>query len=168
MNPYLQIGYLSRAHGLRGELALRTFDPASSALEQATLLRLRLKSGEEKDLSIEGFRPADKELLLTLAGIASRTEAESLVGAAVFVLRTELPEPAEGEFFQGDLVGLAVFDEAGAPLGTVEEVWNTGPVVNLVIRREGFEELIVPFADDFVPTVDLQGGRLVVRPPEYT
>jgi 16S rRNA processing protein RimM len=25
----------------------------------------------------------------------------------------------------------------------------------------------VPFADEFVPTVEMEAGRLVVRPPEY-
>ena len=52
-------------------------------------------------------------------------------------------------------------------LGRVEEVWNTGEVPNLVIRAEGREELVVPFAEEFVSTVDVPGGRLVVKPPEY-
>ncbi|HEX8536271.1 MAG TPA: 16S rRNA processing protein RimM, partial [Cystobacter sp.] len=31
----------------------------------------------------------------------------------------------------------------------------------------GQEELVVPFVDDFVSTVDIPGGRLVVKPPEF-
>ena len=49
----------------------------------------------------------------------------------------------------------------------MEEIWDTGPVPNLVIRGEGRPELVVPFADEFVPTVDLEQGVLVVRPPEF-
>jgi len=45
-------------------------------------------------------------------------------------------------------------------------VWNTGPVPNLVIEDSRGEELLVPFVDDFVPEVDVEHGRLVVRPPE--
>jgi 16S rRNA processing protein RimM len=58
-------------------------------------------------------------------------------------------------------------DEQGHPLGQVAEMWETGPVPNLVIRKEGAEDLVVPFAEDFVREVDVPNGRLVIRPPEY-
>ena len=32
MKPLLQIGYIARVHGLRGELVLKTFDPQSTAI----------------------------------------------------------------------------------------------------------------------------------------
>jgi 16S rRNA processing protein RimM len=63
-------------------------------------------------------------------------------------------------------VGLEARTPEGAPLGRVTEVWNTGPVPNLVIQGEGSEPLVVPFVDEFVPEVDVQAGVLVVRPPE--
>jgi hypothetical protein len=49
----------------------------------------------------------------------------------------------------------------------VEEVWATGEVPNLVIRGPKQPELVVPFADEFVPSVDLATQRIVIRPPEY-
>ncbi|MGZ6076340.1 MAG: ribosome maturation factor RimM, partial [Myxococcaceae bacterium] len=67
---------------------------------------------------------------------------------------------------QGDLVGLEARTPEGVPLGRVTEIWNTGPVPNLVIQGTAPEPLVVPFVDEFVPEVDLQAGVLVVRPPE--
>jgi len=99
--------------------------------------------------------------------VRGRTAAEALVGATVIAFREDLEPPAEEEYFQGDLVGLTAVDESGKVLGRVEEIWETGPVPNLVIRAEGKEELVVPFVDDFVSTVDIPGGRLVVKPPEF-
>ncbi|MGE6759884.1 ribosome maturation factor RimM [Corallococcus interemptor] len=163
----LELGYVARAHGLRGEVAVRAFDPASETLGTVERVRLRLRSGEEREYAVESFRPANKEDLVGFEGIESRTAAEALVGAKVFVYREDLEPPEEGEFFQGDLVGLTAVDEKGAPLGTVEEVWATGEVPNLVIRAKGRPELVVPFADEFVPTVDIPAGRIVIRPPEY-
>jgi len=84
----------------------------------------------------------------------------------VRVYRTDLPAPAEGEWFQGDLVGLEARTPEGAPLGRVTAVWNTGPVPVLVIEGAGPEPLLVPFVDDFVPEVNVEAGVLVVRPPE--
>ncbi|WP_434300194.1 ribosome maturation factor RimM [Corallococcus exiguus] len=163
----LELGYVARAHGLRGEVAVRSFDPASETLGTVERVWLRLRSGEEREYALETFRPANKEDLVFFEGVASRTAAEALVGAKVFVYREDLEPPEEGEFFQGDLVGLNAVDEQGASLGTVEEVWATGEVPNLVIRAKGRPELVVPFADEFVPAVDVPAGRIVIRPPEY-
>lgn len=168
LKPHLELGYVARAHGLHGELAIRPFDPASTTLEEVERVLLRARDGSEKEHAIESVRQASKETLITLEGVEGRTGAEALKGATVLVFREDLEPPVENEFFQGDLVGLAAFDPAGTPLGTVAELWETGPVPNLVIRQAGKEELVVPFADAFVPEVDLEKGRLVVVPPEWT
>ena len=161
----LEVGYVSRAHGIRGEIAVKPFDPDSEALLQVERISVAARLGEPKPYRIVQARKAAKEVLLVLEGVAGRTEAEALKGATVSAFREDLPPPEGDEFFQGDLLGLAVVNEAGEALGKVEEIWETGPVPNLVIRGEG-GELIVPFADEFIPEVDLEAGRLVVRPPE--
>lgn len=163
--PHLEVGYVSRAHGLAGELAVKTFDPASEVLFDVDRVRLKLRDGSELDLILESVRQAKAELLVELEGVQNRSEAERLRGATVLVFREDLDAPAEGEYFQGDLVGLEAFSEAGELLGAVEEIWATGPVPNLVVRGKG-GELLIPFADEFVLTVDLPQRRLTVRPPE--
>ncbi|ADO71850.1 ribosome maturation factor RimM [Stigmatella aurantiaca] len=165
--PLLEFGYVARAHGIRGEIAIRTFDAASEALDVVERLSVRTRAGEERVLRIEDVRPTPKENIVALEGVDTREAAEALVGAAVFAYREDLEPPQEGEFFQGDLVGLTAVDEAGQALGTVEEIWNTGEVPNLVIRSAGQAELIVPFADEFVPSVDLPQGKIVIRPLDY-
>lgn len=167
LNPHLEMGYIARPHGLKGEVAVRALDPASDSLDHVERVLVRTRAGQERLLRIESVRPTPKETLVFFEGVERREDAEALVGAKVFVFREDLEPPAEGEYFQGDLVGLTAVDEAGNVLGRVEELWTTGEVPNLVIRAEGREELVVPFADDFVSTVDIPGGRLVVKPPEY-
>lgn len=167
LSPYLELGYVARAHGIRGEVAVRPFDPGSETLDTVQRVRVRTRAGEERELRIESLRPTPKEDIVVFEGVETREAAEGLVGSTVFVYREDLEPPAEGEYFQGDLVGLTAVDEAGQELGKVEELWATGEVPNLVIRSPGRPELIVPFADEFVPTVDIPGGKIVIRPPEY-
>ncbi|MGO8971163.1 MAG: ribosome maturation factor RimM [Myxococcaceae bacterium] len=161
----LVVGYVSRAHGIAGELAVRPFDPASQALDGVERVVLRARDGQERNFEVIGSRPASREVLLTLASVEGRSAAEALQGSTVLVYREDLEPPAEGEFFQGDLVGLRVLSPEGQALGTVAEVWNAGPVPTLVIRGDA-GELLVPFAEDFVPKVDLEAGVILVRPME--
>lgn len=167
LSPYLELGYVARAHGIRGEVAVRPFDPGSETLSDVERVRVRTRVGEERELRIESLRPTPKEDIIAFEGVETREQAEGLVGSTVFVYREDLEPPAEGEYFQGDLVGLTAVDEAGQELGKVVELWATGEVPNLVIRGPGKSELIVPFAEEFVPTVDIPGGKIVIRPPEY-
>lgn len=167
MKPLLHVGYISRVHGLNGELILKTFDPASSVLDEVERLTLVTRAGETKELQIAtaGESPGS-DLLLTFEGIHRRVDADPLVGSAVHVRREDLEPPAEGEFFHGDLIGLEAVTPEGRRLGIIEEVWSTGPVPNLCIR-DGKEELLVPFAEEFVPKVDLAAGRVTVIPLTY-
>jgi 16S rRNA processing protein RimM len=106
--------------------------------------------------------------VVTFAGIDDRTAAEALRGTALLVDITAVAPPEDpDEFFDHQLVGLRVQDTAGRDLGTVEEVLHppASPVLQ-VARPEGAGTELVPFVAALVPTVDLEGGFLVVDPPE--
>ncbi len=163
-SPLLELGYIAAAHGVQGKVVIRTFDPQSAALDQVQRVHLKLKDADERELRIASRQQTGNRWVLGFAQIETRSEAEHLIGSRVSVFRGDLEPPREGEFFQGDLIGLTAVNEAGKVLGNVAEIWNTGPVPNLVIRGEGELELLVPFADEFVPQVDLVEGRIVIRP----
>jgi 16S rRNA processing protein RimM len=167
VSPHLQFGYVSRAHGLKGELMVRTFDPSSEVLFEVDRVWVKRRDGVEEELGIEEANDAPKkEVRVVFEGIASREEASCYIGATLFVFRDDLDAPDDDEFFQGDLIGVAVFDATGARIGVVEEVWNNGPVPNLVIREAG-REVVLPMADNFVKSVDLEAKKIVVELPEY-
>lgn len=166
MNLHLTIGYISRAHGTDGDIVIRTFDPSSQVIDEVDRLFVKMKDGTERELDIEDVRIVTNDLLVTFKGVRGRDASKALVGSTVMVFREDIEAPEDGSFFQGDLVGLEAFTPEGKRLGVIEEVWSTGPVPNLVIR-DGATELMVPFADEFVPKVDLEAKRVTIIPPEF-
>ena len=168
MSQPLQFGYVSRAHGLDGEIVIKTFDPGSEVLDEIERIKLKLRDGTEREFAIEDVAEAPGgDLRVVLEGVKNRPTAEKLVGSTVFAFREDLDAPSAGEFFQGDLIGLAAVDAAGVSLGAIEEIWNTGPVPNLVVRGGPGGELLVPFADEFVVKVDLETRTIVLKVPEF-
>src|SRR5690606_10412510 len=95
-------------------------------------------------------------------GIRDRTIAEGLTGTELFVDRSVLPPGDEDEFYQADLVGLAVRDESGAEAGRVTAVQNFGGGDILEITFHGRKGLLVPFSRAAVPEVDITGGFIRV------
>jgi 16S rRNA processing protein RimM len=156
------LGVVTGAHGLEGEVKVKTFTDAPESLG----LYGPVTAADGRVLSVVGVRPAKGgEAIVRFKGIAGRTAAESLKGQKLFVPRSALPEPEEDEFYHVDLIGCAVEDRNGKSLGRVAAIHNFGAGDMLEIEDAGGETRFLPFNDDTVPTVDLKARRIVVEIP---
>ena len=148
--PTVKVGRLGKPNGLDGFLGLY--------VETADLTHFGPRSVvyvHERPYTVREIRQGKKGPQVAFEGVTNREHAEKLRGNDVFVAaRREL---AEGEFWPADLVGLAVRPEGGK----VVEVAHGPAQDRLVIERDGvrFE---VPFVDELVPTVDVEGGYVEV------
>ncbi|MBI3672526.1 MAG: 16S rRNA processing protein RimM, partial [Rhizobiales bacterium] len=103
--------------------------------------------------------------IASLDGVADRNAAEALKGAELFVARTRLPDPAAGEFYVNDLVGLPVVRPDGTILGEVAGVANYGAGDLLDVKIAGRRDTaLIPLAPPFVTAVE--EARVVVDLPE--
>jgi len=161
------VAQIGAAHGLRGEVRLRSFtqDPAAVTSYGA----LESEDGTRR-FEIEALRPAKDHFVARLAGVGDRDAAEKLTNLKLFVPRDRLP-PVEDEdtFYQSDLIGLAAVTEDGAALGTVKAIHNfgAGDIIEIA-SMDSDKPLMVPFTADAVPTVDIAGKCIVVVPPALT
>jgi 16S rRNA processing protein RimM len=158
------LGQIGAAHGLRGEVRLRSFTAAPDAIARYG----PLETEDGRVFEIESLRPAKDHFVARLSGIADRNAAEALANTKLYVPRQRLPEPDEpGEFYHADLIGLAVLDRAGARLGAVVGVHNFGAGDLIEVKPDaGGKTELIAFDVTTVPEIDIAGGRLVVeRPP---
>lgn len=153
------IGVISAPHGVRGTLRVKSLG-AGRHLRRGVE---PVVEGERR--RILAARETPKGFLIDLEGIEDRDLAGSLRGSELLLGREELDAPEEGEFYVGDLVGLEAYDEAGARVGSVADILET-PAHEVLVVQDYDEEIYVPFTFEHVPKVDLEGGRIVVRPPE--
>ena len=161
----LCVGVIAGAHGVRGLVKIKSFtdDPANLTAYGP----LTDESGARRyQVAVTGR--AKGVLLARIEGVGDRDAARALSGARLYVARAALPEPEDEEYYHADLIGLAVEDRAGAPLGRVAAVQNFGAGDILEIERPDQGTLLVPFTKAAVPLVDPAGGRVVVEPPEET
>jgi 16S rRNA processing protein RimM len=158
------VGQIGAAHGVRGEVRLRSFtsDPAAIADYGP------LETEDGRVFEIETLRPAKDHFVVRLSGIRDRDAASALANTKLYVPRERLPETAEpDEFYHADLVGLAVIDRAGTKLGTVVAIHNFGAGDLIEVRADtGGNTELVPFDTTHVPAVDIAAGKIVVDPPQ--
>lgn len=103
--------------------------------------------------------------MLKLRGIDSISDAERLVGSEVRIPGSEVPPPVEGAYYTFDLKGCRVYTPTGEWLGAVSGWIETSGTELLVVEHEG-GELLIPFAEAFLKSVDVEAKRIVVELPE--
>jgi 16S rRNA processing protein RimM len=156
------LGVVAAAHGVRGQVKIRSFTAEPAAV--AAYGPLSDATGNRRFTAKVHGAPKDGVVVCSLTGIADRNAAEALKGVRLYVPRSALPELAAEQYYHADLVGLAVKTAEGAAVGTVKAVLDFGAGDVLEIAPPQGDTLLVPFTRAAVPVVDLPGGRLVIDP----
>ncbi len=156
------VGAIAGAFGVQGEVRLKSFctEPADIAAYGPVYTEDGARS-----FSIRLTRPVAGGLGARLSGVGTKEAADALRGTTLWVPRERLPAPGDDEFYHADLIGMAVQDTGGAPLGTVRAVHNHGAGDLLEIATPQGGSLLIPFTRAAVPTVDLAARRIVADPP---
>ncbi len=158
------LGRCGAAHGIKGEVRVKPFTAEPDGIAAYGPLDLEDGSGQ---LEIERMRDADTVLIVKFVGINDRNAAEKLNGIGLCVDRSAIPEVEdEDEFYLADLIGLAVEDLKGVKVGEIINVVNFGAGDLLEIQPPQGTSVYLLFSPDFVPTVDLDGNRVVIDPPD--
>jgi 16S rRNA processing protein RimM len=148
----LDVGWVLKAHGLKGELCVRLHWPESTSLEHANALQLS-KGQRSQVFEIVATRKVPEAVLVTLQGIADRNSAESWRGARVCVDRALLPDLAPNEYYLADLVGAKVSAPDGE-VGVVVELVFYPSVECLVIETPSGQRVEQPILEQWLEHVD--------------
>lgn len=149
---FIELGIVSSAHGLKGEILLHPHNPDSDLPSRGMTVRLADAKGKTRDVRVAASRRVAKGVLVLLEGVADRTQAEGLRGWTVSVRRGDLPPLGEGEFYFEDLPGLPVRLPDGTEVGRVAEVF-TGRGPGVLVIDAGGREVLVPVVEGFVEEV---------------
>ena len=105
----LEVGRITRPHGLRGEVVVLLTTDRDERLAPGTVL-----STDAGELTVAAARPHQDRWIVSFAGHGTRDAAEGLRGR---VLRAPAIDDAD-ELWVHDLVGAAVVTTAGTAVGT--------------------------------------------------
>ncbi len=159
------VARVARAHGLRGEVIL---NPDTDFAEErfAPGRRFFVLDGPRigvlvsRSVFFHRIRP-----VVGFEGIDSIEQTDALVGRELRIDPAELTPLPDGVYYQHDLVGCRVETPDGVAIGTVRKVDGAGNASRLVVDGDA-GELLIPLAVDICPTIDPDGRRIVVNPPD--
>jgi 16S rRNA processing protein RimM len=163
-SPRILVGRFGAAHGVRGEIRIKSYTAEPMAL--AGYKGLTDASGA-RAFVIESARPVKDDIIVArVKGVGDRSAAEALTNTEIHIDRAALPPPDEEEFYIADLIGMRAERADGSAFGVIANVLNFGAGDILDIALEGGGSQLVPFTRACAPHVDVKGRRVIVDPPD--
>lgn len=155
------IGRILKAHGIKGEVTFSAAGDDPGGLRPGLVVYLSEKAGVEADesLTLRAVRDGYHSWLLSFDEVTDRDAAELLAGRSLFIEEASLPPLLEGEYYQFQLVGLAVTRSDGTDMGRVSRVIDM-PGHDLLEVRGASGEFLVPMRREFVEWIDLERGEI--------
>jgi 16S rRNA processing protein RimM len=164
----LRVGRLLKAHGLKGALKVELYtDEPEKRFVPGAVFTLQVPTSSPwhgKTLTLVELRWYNQAPVAFFEGVADRDAAETLVKAILWVDKptAELPEEQDA-WYDHQLVGLRAIRD-GVEVGRVARVDHL-PAQDLLAVDTGDAEVLVPFVQAIVPTVDLAAGTITLTPP---
>jgi 16S rRNA processing protein RimM len=144
MSDLVKVGRVGKPHGLDGSFFVEHASEAEDHFAKGETLHV---DGEPAEI-VGSKRSRGRPVI--------RLDREAPRGAELAVPRDQLPPAGEDEYYEFQLVGLAVEEEGGRPLGSVAAV-IPGPANDVLELDSG---LLLPLVGACIRQVDLDAGRI--------
>jgi 16S rRNA processing protein RimM len=168
IDELIEIGKISGAAGIRGELKLYHYSGERERLAGVGELFLESEEGDPEPCSVVSVRYTGKTPILKLAEVSDRNAAEMLRGRRVFARKKDLAPLDADSYYVRDLIGASVCDAAGSVLGEVCDIIDNPAHDILVISGaeetgSGTRKFMLPFVDVFILAVERNAEGLPVK-----
>ena len=176
LNDLIELGAISEAQGLQGQVKVRphSSEPVallssksiwlsliprrdagvSASLEQASLTQYKVKNAKMHSGNV----------VLTLDGVTDRDQALALKGSRILVARDAFPKADSDSYYWVDLIGCKAINLQGEALGEVIDVSENGAHGVIAIGNTETKTIVylVPFVKEVVQNVDLPNKTITL------
>ncbi len=156
------VGQIERPFGVKGEVKVRSLSDVPGRFEALTHVSVVAKSGKTMETSVTHVRRTGTGFIVGLAGLTTPEDAGLWRGGLIQVPRGTVPVLPDGQYYECDLVGLAVQTEQGQPIGVLEQILEL-PGNHVFVVRQGANEILIPAVKELVSAVDLERRVMTVH-----
>lgn len=153
----INVGRIVNAHGIKGEVRVQPRDGDPYFLTEFKTFYI-----DGKPVTPTANHVHKSLVLMKFPGVDDMNAALTWKDKILYIRREDAHLP-EGEYFDDELLGVEVYDEAtGALLGEIKQV-ETYPA-SKVYTVKGEKEYLVPAVKDaFIRSVDLEKNRMEIH-----
>lgn len=164
-DAFVTLARVVKTQGRRGEVAVEVHSDVPDRLHAGLRVFALAGNDSRREFQIEDAWLHKEFVVLKFAGIDSISDAEPLVGCELQVPLSERAKLEPGAAFVSDLIGCALFDR-GRELGRISDIRFGAGEAPLLVVGSGKSELEIPYAQEFLKSLDLEQKRIDMTLPE--
>jgi len=169
MKEMISVGKILNFHGISGiaKVGYSNIDIVKNL--KKVYLSNGGKNTEKESYTVTSVSFHKNFALIKFKEINSINELLPYKGTFIYIDKKEAENSLdEDEFLIEDLIGLNAFDNEDEFIGVIVDVKTSNGNDILCIRPEDEEgrEILIPFAREIVPVVDLEKKKVVIKPIE--
>lgn len=162
-SDFVTVARVVRSQGRRGEVAAELLTDFPERFAERRRL-FAVDATGRRELELESHWRHKGRVVLKFRGVDSIAQAQALAGCELQIRREERVALPQGTAYVSDLVGCTVFDH-GQQLGAITRVEVGAGDAPLLLVSSGPEEYMIPFAAEYVESVDVERRRVALRLP---
>lgn len=168
MVDFYNVGKIVNTQGLRGEVrVISKTDFAEERYKKGQALYLFQEGSKSPiKLIIKSHRKHKNFDIVSFEGHPSINDIEKYRDGILKIRAEQQHELEENEFYYHEIVGLQVIDENNEELGKIKEILSPGANDVWVIQRLKGKDVLIPYIESVVKTIDLENGVVHVEIPE--
>jgi 16S rRNA processing protein RimM len=160
-----KLGFVSKVHGIKGELTVLTQVSGLSFINKPESVFIEL-NGRLVPFFVESVSHNNKGIRFKFDGVNSIPQAELLKNSSVYIPLTYWPEAVKTDNEFHSYLGYSIKDSHKGIIGILEKIIEL-PHQNLlqIYNPEG-TEILVPAAKEFIVALDAKNKELELNIPE--
>ncbi|MDP4097569.1 ribosome maturation factor RimM [Paenibacillus sp. P96] len=165
MHKLYNVGKIVNTHGIRGELKILTSTdfPEDRFAKDGELLIIPEKGGAPIPVTVEQARFQKNLVIVKFKEYGNINDVEKYKGSMLKVTEERLGELEDDEYYYHEIIGCIAFTEDGEELGEIKEILSPGANDVWVVKLKTGKELLLPYIEEVVLSVDVQNKKVTVR-----
>jgi 16S rRNA processing protein RimM len=165
LNDCVEIGLITRPHGIKGQLILKLINLSFEEIEQMEWVFVII-DGLPVPFFIEEFSERNAEtLLIKLEDINAEEDARKLSGASAFINKKIIITDNHSQFSFFDRIGYKVIDKTHGYIGDLDALSDNTQNPLFHIKKDR-KEILLPLQKEFIDTIDDKLQEINVNCPE--
>lgn len=162
MPDLVAIGQIVKSFGVKGDVRVKSLSDVPGRFEGLREVTIETPSGKTIETVVNRVRKDLDSYVLGLEAFSTPEEAASFRGSLLKIPEDQVPALPDGQYYEFQLIGMAVNDDHGQPLGMLEDIMETGSHPVFVVRGSG-REWLVPGRQAVIMSMDLAERIMTVR-----
>jgi len=159
------LGKIVRKHSFRGEVVAKLDTDEPELYKELESVFVELNNNLVPFFMKKTLLQKGNQLRIKFEDVETERDAESIMGAELYLPLDFLPKLTGNKFYFHEIVGFEIEDVNHGFIGIIKGVNDTSAQPLFVVNANG-GEIFIPMIDDFIKNVDRDSKKVLVETPE--